>query len=123
MSYNARYRVDDGYWLVELDEEPRVHSFGRTLAKARANIADAARLFFEHDVELHDVIEMPDDVAKALENAVRLRRELENLSVSAAEATKKAAHRLVDLGYSTRDVGQMLGVSPQRVSQLTKAPG
>lgn len=40
-------RDDEGYWLVELAEEPRVHTYGRTLAKARDHIRDATALWFE----------------------------------------------------------------------------
>ncbi len=39
--YTARYTFEDGDWIVEIDQAPEVHSFGRTLARARENIRDA----------------------------------------------------------------------------------
>jgi predicted RNase H-like HicB family nuclease len=58
-------RDDDGYWLVELEEEPRVHSYGRTLAKAREHILDASALWFEvapEELNLVEDIRLPAPV-------------------------------------------------------------
>jgi predicted RNase H-like HicB family nuclease len=55
-------RDDDGYWLVELEQEPRAHSNGRTLAKAREHIVDATALWFEvgpDDLSLVDDVRLP----------------------------------------------------------------
>jgi hypothetical protein len=39
----------------------------------------------------------------------------------AAEATRQAAEELTNLGLSTRDAGELLGLSRQRVHQVLKA--
>jgi predicted RNase H-like HicB family nuclease len=55
-------RDGSGMWTVELFEKPRVHSYGRTLAKARANITDAASLWFgrpETVINLVDEVHLP----------------------------------------------------------------
>jgi predicted RNase H-like HicB family nuclease len=46
----ARYQTDpqdDRFWLVELIEEPRVHTYGLTLAEATLNLRDAICLWFD----------------------------------------------------------------------------
>jgi predicted RNase H-like HicB family nuclease len=38
---------DPKYWLAQLAEEPRVHTFGRSLGEAEYQIEDAARLWYQ----------------------------------------------------------------------------
>ena len=49
----------------------------------------------------------------------RLRREADELAAASAARTGQAADRLVASGLSAGDVAALLGISPQRVSQLT----
>ena len=70
------HRDDEGYWLVELVEEPRIHTYGRTLAKAREHIADAAALWFQvapDQLDLREDIHLPKQVKVRLERARRER--------------------------------------------------
>jgi hypothetical protein len=48
-----------------------------------------------------------------------LRQQADQLSATATARTGAAAALLVDRGFSVRDVATILGISPQRVSQLT----
>jgi len=43
---DGRYWFEDGYWLAELVNEPKVHTFGPTLEEAKINLADATKLWF-----------------------------------------------------------------------------
>ena len=78
----AIYERDrDGYWLVELADEPRVHSFGRTLTKARAHIVDAAALWYEVEPDrlvVVDDVRIPPSVLAAVD-AARAARILDGL--------------------------------------------
>ena len=49
----------------------------------------------------------------------RVRRQANELAATAAAQTEQAAIRLVARGLSVRDAAALLGISPQRVSQLT----
>jgi DNA-binding NarL/FixJ family response regulator len=49
----------------------------------------------------------------------RLRRQADELAAAATAQTEQAAIRLVARGLSVRDAAALLGISPQRVSQLT----
>ena len=87
-------RDDDGYWLVELEEEPRVHSYGRTLAKAREHILDASALWFEvapEELNLVEDIRLPAPVKASLELARQERDHAQAAQEAAAGATRDAA--------------------------------
>jgi len=115
-------RDDDGYWLVELEEEPRVHSYGRTLAKAREHILDASTLWFEvapEELNLVEDIRLPAPVKASLELARQEREHAQMAQEAAAGATRDAARALVKDGrLSVRDAADVLGLSHQRVQQL-----
>ena len=115
-------RDDDGYWLVELEEEPRVHTYGRTLAKAREHIVDATALWFEvapEDLNVVEDVRLPAPVKAALELARKEREHAQAAQEAAAGATRDAARALVKDGrLSVRDAADVLGVSHQRVQQL-----
>ena len=92
-------RDDDGYWLVELEEEPRVHSYGRTLAKAREHILDASTLWFEvapEELNLVEDIRLPAPVKASLELARQEREHAQMAQEAAAGATRDAARQLTD---------------------------
>ena len=60
----------------------------------------------------------PDLDATALE-VRRLRRQADELAAAVTARTGEVAAQLVARGLSVRDVAALLGISPQRVSQIT----
>jgi len=47
-TYTARLeREEDGRWSVELEEEPRVHTWGCTVDQALARVREATALWFQ----------------------------------------------------------------------------
>lgn len=122
--YTARYRFDDGDWIVEVDEIPQVHTFAKTLAKAQAHIRDALALWLQvEDATTLNIAEryegLPNSLMDDVARASATRAQASELSDRAQHLTASAARTLiVDLGMSGRDAAQLLGVSHQRVHQL-----
>jgi hypothetical protein len=124
------YRVvvtrEDGQWLADVPGLQGAHTYARSLPSLdravrevvvlAADLPDEAMpdLVLDYDYHTGD----PDLDATAL--AVRrLRRQADDLAAIAAARTGQAAAQLVARGLSVRDVASLLGISPQRVSQLT----
>lgn len=121
--YTARYEFDGEHWLVEIEEIPQVHTFGRTLAKADANIRDALGLWLDAPdpdaLEILPNIQLDPVAIDAVSRANQARSELHALQVQTNQLTADAAQVLVEkLNLSLRDVGFLLNLSHQRVAQL-----
>jgi len=125
-TYTAVFeRGREGFWEVELAEEPRVHTFGRTLAKARTYIREATAVWFDVDEDAFEVVEelrLPKPVQDRLARAIRGREQAEAAKEAALSMTREAAKALVRTSHlSTRDAAELLGLSPQRVQQVLAA--
>jgi predicted RNase H-like HicB family nuclease len=109
----------DGVWTAHLAEEPRVHTFGRTIDAAREHIQDAANLWFDHEVRLHHRIELGND-ANLVEEVGEARSAAETAHDHSSGITRRAVIVLTKNGYSRRDVATLLKISHQRVQQLLR---
>jgi predicted RNase H-like HicB family nuclease len=127
MKVTAVYRYErqpDGgaAWIVELAEEPRCHTFGRTLRAAQRNIREAAAAWYEVEpsqVEVDHDVRLPPPARRALGRSRALRDRERKAHEQARAATVAAVAALRDAGLSERDAGTLLGLSHQRVHQLT----
>jgi predicted RNase H-like HicB family nuclease len=121
-TYTARLeREKDGRWTVELEEEPRVHTWGKTVEQALARMREAAALWFQTDeasIDLTPRPVLPKATGRTVEQARQAREDARNADRLAIERTKKAAAALADRGISMRDSATILGISHQRVHQL-----
>ena len=124
------YRVvvtrEDGRWLADVPGLPGAHTCARSLLSLDQAVRGAvvlaaglpgeamAGLVFDYGYHTGD----PGLDATAVE-VRRLRRQADELAAAAASRTGQAAAQLVAGGLSVRDVAALLGISPQRVSQLT----
>ena len=121
-TYTARLeREKDGRWSVELEEEPRVHTWGKTVDQALARMREAAALWFqieEDQIELVPRPVLPKATDKTVEQARQAREQARSADRLAIEQTRKAAAALASRGISMRDAAAILGISHQRVHQL-----
>jgi predicted RNase H-like HicB family nuclease len=124
-TYTARLeRERDGRWSVELEEEPRVHTWGKTVEQALARMREAAALWFQTEEDQIDLIPhpvLPKAAGRTIEQAHQAREQARNADRLAIEQTKKAAAALTARGISMRDAAAILGISHQRVHQLLSA--
>jgi predicted RNase H-like HicB family nuclease len=128
-TYHARLQLDSsGQWLAELEEIPQVHTFGRTLGKAREYLVDALALWLDvHADCVKDRITfripaLPEETRDAVQEALAAREISEAIGKLSAEALSGASVALVeDAHLSMRDAADILGISHQRVQQLVAA--
>ena len=114
-TYTARLeQEDDGRWSVELEEEPRVHTWGKTVDQALTRMKEAAAMWFDTDDSAIDLVPRPV-LPKAAGRTVEQARAADRVAI---EQTRKAAVTLTGRGISMRDVAAILGISHQRVHQL-----
>jgi len=130
-SYHARFTLDpSGQWLAEIDELPGVHTFGRTLGKAREYLADALALWLDVPVETvrprieFETPSLPGDIQQFVERAIAEKEIADSATKLASDQVTQAALSLVeDARLSLRDAAEVLGISHQRVQQLLASVG
>jgi hypothetical protein len=117
---------EDGQWLADVPELQGAHTFARSLPAldqaAREVIVLAADLPDEVMPELlidYDYHTGDQELDRTAAEVRQLRQQASELAASAAARTGQAAADLVARGLSVRDAAALLGISPQRVSQLT----
>jgi DNA-directed RNA polymerase specialized sigma subunit len=118
-------RESDWWSLVADDVQGReVASQARRLDQADAAIREAIALVLDVDGDGFEVEISPDlaevEVSAATLEALDLRRALAELSDEAHRRTPAAVAELRGAGLTVRDVAQLLGVTPSRVSQIEK---
>jgi predicted RNase H-like HicB family nuclease len=119
-AYTAVSRRSGGWWAISVPELKGVHSQARRLDQVERMAREAIALFLDvppDSFELTVEPELPHEVSHALA-ARRAAREAEQRADS---ATTLAVDRLIAAGFTVRDAGRMLGLSPQRVSQISHA--
>jgi predicted RNase H-like HicB family nuclease len=114
-------RDEDGWWVASVKQIAGCHTQGRSVVQARKRIKEAIALFIDdsRNVEFVDQILLPAYAKKAVDqyNSARAKASLEK------ERVQKIAHGTVSLlaeklKLSVRDVGEILGLSHQRIHQL-----
>ena len=127
-TFVAEYRWDDRAWIVQF-RDPDIATFGRTLASAKRYARDALAVYFElpdlddAGIEVIDDVRLPDKIAVVVEQLTEDRDRAESLRSKVAESTRSTVANLRRLGFSTRDVGEILGISGARVAQIDREGG
>ncbi|MDP8930072.1 MAG: hypothetical protein M3O70_16260 [Actinomycetota bacterium] len=123
-TYTVTAIRDGGWWsLVAEDVGGReVASQSRRLDQADAAIREAIALVLDVDPDTFDVDIVPvlNEAAVSAETLelLEIRRELAELSERSRHLTPKAVAELRASGLTVRDVAELLGVTPSRVSQI-----
>ncbi len=123
MKVTAEVQRSGDWWAIEVPEVPGVFTQAKRLEHVASTVADAVATMLD-DVEADDVevaIQpvFPGGAGKHLAAALLLVEEAKAIQAaasSAIRATVAELHGELDLSY--RDIGLLLGVTHQRVSQL-----
>ncbi|MBK5298733.1 MAG: type II toxin-antitoxin system HicB family antitoxin [Vicinamibacteria bacterium] len=122
--YVVRYKRDaSGTWIATVPAVKGCHTYGRTLDQARARIREALVLFDDKadQAKLVDRVVLTAN-ARALLTRVKAARTRAACEQKRSSSLTTAAARFLtwELGLSTRDAGQLLELSHQRIQQLVE---
>jgi DNA-directed RNA polymerase specialized sigma subunit len=123
-TYTAVYsRELDGAWIVYVrGHRHEIHSFARSLRRARENIRDALSLWYDDAdaATIVDRIELDPDLKQELATTAEVARRHRALSKELAAKRRRAIRSLQQSGMGTRDIAELLELSQQRVSQIAR---
>jgi predicted RNase H-like HicB family nuclease len=123
----AKVTRSGDWWAVEVPEVPGVFTQAKRLDQVEEMVRDAVALMIDArpagiDVDLVPVL--PHDVEDDLRKARELANQAAILQEEASAATRRVVLELREIErLSVRDVGKLLKLSPQRVSQLAVHKG
>ena len=123
-SYTAVYsREPDGAWIVYVrGHRHEIHTFARSLRRARENIRDALSLWYDDadTATIVDRIELAPALKEELATTEELARLHSEMSRELAARRRRAVRALQKSGMGTRDIAELLELSQQRVSQIAR---
>jgi predicted RNase H-like HicB family nuclease len=124
--YRVAYERDEsGWWVATVRGVRGCHTQGRTVGEARRRIREALALFVDDACKatIVDDVKLPRGAARATRTYATFRRRAEEEDRRAALAARRAVRVLRGgrLKMSARDAARLLGLSHQRVHQLTQA--
>ena len=127
MSERRRFAVtvkrEDGWWMIHVPDIDAV-SQARRLDKAESAARGLIGAWLDIPLDSFDIdldVEVLPDLAARRAEIRRYRDESRRLDSAAADAAATLARDLADTGLSVRDIGNLLGLSFQRVHQIVKS--
>lgn len=122
-SYKVRAIREGDWWsLIAVVGKREVASQSRRLAHAEPIVREAIALALDIDEDSFDVVVQPElpggEAARLAREASQLREAYEAAGKELTTTTARAIRVLRKGGYSVRDVADLIGVTPGRVSQI-----
>lgn len=119
--YVVRAERAGGFWDLRVPEVPGAMSMVRRLDQAEEHIREAIGFVLDvpedsFEIELAPLV--PSGLETLVGEAKGLRAEAERAVAAAASASRSAAEQLRATGLPMRDIGVLMNISVQRVSQL-----
>jgi DNA-directed RNA polymerase specialized sigma24 family protein len=118
--YLASVERDGRFWYIHIPQVGR-STQARHLREVELMARDLISTMDEIPLNSFEVeleIKLPEEVNDELRRAEELRQRAARSQSEAARLSRDAARHLHDQGLTYRDIGQVLGVSFQRVQQL-----
>lgn len=123
MTYHVDATWDDtGWWVVTVPGVPGAISQCRRLDQVRNEAAEVIEIQVGRQVG-HDEVQvephLPGEAGVLASQARDVRRRAKTATEQADHLTRTAITALRREGFSLRDIGQLVGITFQRVQQLT----
>jgi predicted RNase H-like HicB family nuclease len=121
-AYRAVAERDGSWWAIRVPELRGVYSQARRLADVEAMARDVVALVLDVAPDTFDVSVEPvlgSDAAGLVEQALAGRLEVERAARRASEQLRVAVDRLAESGLTVRDIAHILGLSHQRIAQVS----
>lgn len=122
-------RIEDGWWLGTIVELQGVFTDGRTIAAVRRRIREAMHAADAADwrtAAIRETYALPAPVLAKVRHARKVRahadtarQRAETAQAASRKAVASAAGVLFKLGLSNRDAAEFLGMSHERLRQVT----
>ena len=113
-----------GWWVVTIPEVTGAVTQCKRLDKVPDDVGEVLELLTgkkpgTYELDIRTIV--PGKAGELAAKARELRAEVERLTSSASKTTSTAVVKLSKSGFSLRDIGQLVGISHQRVDQILKA--
>lgn len=106
-------------WMARVRGMDDCRGYGRNLPRAANDIrACLARRLGLDPADIRLEVRISETITAVAKQALRARREAERATERANREVAAAVRKLTALGLSRRDVGEVLGLSHQRIQQL-----
>jgi predicted RNase H-like HicB family nuclease len=124
----ATYRVkltrdEDGAWLAQVPDVPGCHKNGRSIEQAMNRIREALSLWVGDAAapELESDIRLTEPARSNVRRLSSARARVEKAETEARDLLVETVRELTrDEGWSVRDVAGVVGLSPQRIHQISR---
>lgn len=120
MNVTAQCERSGRWWAVSIPEVPGAFTQARRLDQVPDQAADAVATLCDIPVDSINVTLSFD--APGVAEVRAKQAEAQRVSMEASEAMRDLVRHLREEGLTVRDIGVILGVSPQRAQQLAAEP-
>lgn len=123
-AYTVTARRTGDWWALDVPDVPGAYSQCKRLEQAPDLAREAIALVLdqdEADIEVAIEPQLPVEMAELVDSIHQAREAMEKIVREVQQVQVTAIHDLVnECHLSYRDVGQIIGISHQRVSQVLK---
>jgi DNA-directed RNA polymerase specialized sigma24 family protein len=120
-TYTAVCERVGGWWEITVPELDGRVTQAKRLDQVEEMVRSLVSLIVDVPADSFEVAiqpVLPDSASEEVRRARELRGEADRIAEAASMATRRAVRQLAGMGLTVRDIGTMLRLTPQRVSQL-----